>query len=156
MKIGEMAKLSGIAASRIRFYEAQGLLEPAQRQANGYREYDPDTLTRLEIISRAQSAGFSLEEIRGILPPDLNAWPHDALVQALRNKVEEIEQLERRLAQTKTQLLALAGEIENRVEGEDCADAAKRVLGKMRQDGRVQRSAQGSAKRPARAASMRK
>jgi DNA-binding transcriptional MerR regulator len=143
MKIGEMAKRSGIAASRIRFYEAQGLLEPAQRQSNGYREYDPDTLTRLEIISRAQSAGFSLDEIRAILPPDLNAWPHDALIQALRDKAEEIEQLERRLAQTKTQLLALAGEIENRVEGEDCADAAKRVLGTMRQDGRVQGAVKG-------------
>ena len=51
MKIGELARLSGVAASRIRFYEASGLLQPAQRQANGYREYAPDTLTRLEIIA---------------------------------------------------------------------------------------------------------
>ena len=64
MKIGELAEQSGVAASRIRFYEASGLLQPAQRQANGYREYTPDTLTRLEIILCAQGAGFSLEEIR--------------------------------------------------------------------------------------------
>jgi DNA-binding transcriptional MerR regulator len=152
MKIGELAKLSGVAASRIRFYEAQGLLEPAQRQANGYREYDPEALTRLEIIGRAQGAGFSLDEIRAILPPDLNAWPHDALIQALRDKVGEIEQLERQLAQTKVHLLALVDEIGNRVEGEDCADAAKRVLGKMKREERAQRP----AKRPARAATVRK
>ncbi|WP_027794840.1 MerR family transcriptional regulator [Paraburkholderia acidipaludis] len=132
MKIGELARLSGIAASRIRFYEAQGLLQPAQRQANGYREYGAETVTRLEIIDRAQSAGFSLDEIRAILPPDMNAWPHEALIEALRSKVGEIERLERRLAETKQHLVALAGDIESRVEGEDCAGAARRVLEKMR------------------------
>jgi DNA-binding transcriptional MerR regulator len=58
MKIGELARLSGFTASRIRFYEAHGLLQPAQRQANGYREYGPETLIRLDIINRAQGAGF--------------------------------------------------------------------------------------------------
>lgn len=28
MKIGELARMSGVAASRIRFYEANGLLQP--------------------------------------------------------------------------------------------------------------------------------
>ena len=80
MKIGELARLSGVAASRIRFYEASGLLQPAQRQANGYREYAPETLTRLEIILRAQNAGFSLDEIRAILPTHLNDWPREKLI----------------------------------------------------------------------------
>jgi DNA-binding transcriptional MerR regulator len=131
MKIGELARLSGIAASRIRFYEAQGLLQPAQRQSNGYREYGQETVTRLEIIDRAQSAGFSLDEIRAILPPDMNTWPHDTLIEALRNKVDEIERLERQLAGTRQHLVALIGEIESRVEGEDCAGAARRVLDKL-------------------------
>ena len=38
MKIGELPRLTGLAASRIRFYEDAGLLV-AQRQANGYRDY---------------------------------------------------------------------------------------------------------------------
>ncbi|MGC9582281.1 UNVERIFIED_CONTAM: MerR family DNA-binding transcriptional regulator, partial [Salmonella enterica subsp. enterica serovar Typhimurium] len=50
MKIGELARLSGVAASRIRFYEASGLLQPAERQSNGYREYAPESVTRLQII----------------------------------------------------------------------------------------------------------
>ncbi|WP_316154961.1 MerR family transcriptional regulator [Cupriavidus sp. BIC8F] len=135
MKIGELARLSGIAASRIRFYEASGLLEPAQRQANGYREYAPETLTRLEIIMCAQGSGFSLEEIRAILPPDLDKWPHDQLLQALRRKVDEIELLEQRLAQSKHRLVALIDEINGTREGEDCEGKARRVLERLNQNG---------------------
>ncbi len=135
MKIGELAQLSGVAASRIRFYEASGLLQPAQRHTNGYREYAPETLTRLEIILCAQGAGFSLEEIRAILPPDLHAWPHAELLDALRRKIGEIELLQQRLAQSKHQLLALANEIEHRDESEACTDRAKRLLGKVQQEG---------------------
>lgn len=44
MKIGELAKRSGLAASRIRFYEKIGLLKTVKRSANGYRSYPPETL----------------------------------------------------------------------------------------------------------------
>ncbi len=134
MKIGELAQQSGVAASRIRFYEASGLLQPAQRQANGYREYAPDTLKRLEIILCAQAAGFSLDEIRTLLPPKLDNWRHEDLLAALRRKIAEIELLEQRLAQNKQQLLALVYEIEHKDEGEDCADRAKRLLNKVHKE----------------------
>ncbi|MBR7963032.1 MerR family transcriptional regulator [Burkholderia latens] len=131
MKIGELARASGIAASRIRFYEASGLLEPARRQANGYREYGPEALTRLAIIDHAQRAGFALDEIRAVLPPDLGAWPRDELLAALRHKVDEIALLEQRLAQNRRRLEVLIDEIANKPAGEDCAGAAQRMLGKL-------------------------
>jgi DNA-binding transcriptional MerR regulator len=131
MKIGELARASGIAASRIRFYEASGLLEPARRQANGYREYGPEALTRLAIIDRAQRAGFALDEIRALLPPDLGAWPHDELLHALRHKVDEIALLEQRLAQNRRSLETLIDEIANKPASEDCAGAAQRMLEKL-------------------------
>ncbi|AOK08552.1 MerR family transcriptional regulator [Burkholderia sp. AU28942] len=131
MKIGELARASGIAASRIRFYEASGLLEPARRQANGYREYGPEALMRLAIIDRAQRAGFALDEIRAVLPPDLGAWPRDELLAALRHKVDEIALLEQRLAQNRRRLEVLIDEIANKPAGEDCAGAAQRMLGKL-------------------------
>ncbi len=62
MQIGELAKRSGLTASRIRFYEEQGLLY-ATRQANGYRTYSPDALVTLQIIVPVQQAGFALEDI---------------------------------------------------------------------------------------------
>lgn len=151
MKIGELARMSGVAASRIRFYEANGPLQPAQRQANGYREYAPQTLTRLEIILRAQDTGFSLEEIRALLPPDQGNWPHDELLQALRRKVSEIALLEQRLAQNKRYLVALIKEMEASAAGEDCAGRAKRVLERMHQEAR--RAPTGE--RPARLAKKR-
>ncbi|EPA93921.1 HTH-type transcriptional regulator CueR [compost metagenome] len=43
MRIGELAKISGLAPSRIRFYEASGLIKSVARKANGYRDYAPDT-----------------------------------------------------------------------------------------------------------------
>ncbi|MBV8665627.1 MAG: MerR family transcriptional regulator [Burkholderiaceae bacterium] len=132
MKIGQLAELTGIAASRIRFYETSGLLQPAQRQANGYREYAPETLTRLEIILCMQGAGFSLDEIRAILPPDLNKWPHGALVQALRGKIAEIELVEQKLKQSKRDLLTLLDEI-GETPDSNCEGKAKRVLDKMHQ-----------------------
>ena len=131
MKIGELARASGIAASRIRFYEASGLLEPARRQANGYREYGPQALTRLAIIDRAQRSGFTLDEIRAVLPPDFSAWPRDELLLALRHKVDEIALLEQRLAQNRRHLEALIHEIANKPAGEDCASAAQCMLDKL-------------------------
>ncbi|MFJ2991325.1 MerR family transcriptional regulator [Pandoraea sp. NPDC087047] len=147
MKIGELAQASGVAASRIRFYETQGLLPNAQRQANGYREYDDDALTRLNLIRRAQNAGFSLDEIRAILPPDLNEWPHDTLLDALRRKVHEIETLARSLAASKRNLTLLIDAIEHRKEGEDCQVAAQRVLSSVRHSDDVPDAAPGVSRR---------
>ena len=39
MKIGELARRSGLTPSRIRFYERIGLLKTVDRQSNGYRTY---------------------------------------------------------------------------------------------------------------------
>ncbi|WP_017403647.1 MULTISPECIES: MerR family transcriptional regulator, partial [Brucella] len=98
MKIGELAKRSGLAASRIRFYESIGLLKTVDRRSNGYRTYPEEAVLVLHLIATAQKAGFSLDEIRTLLPPDLDNWEHDALIEVLRRKVADIEALEARLA----------------------------------------------------------
>lgn len=64
MKISELAKKSGVPPSTIRFYEEQGLLEPAGRRQNGYRYYTDSALRQLHIVRVCQSLGFSLETIR--------------------------------------------------------------------------------------------
>jgi DNA-binding transcriptional MerR regulator len=45
MRIGELAKRSGLTASRIRFYEAKGLVS-VTRRTNGYRAYSAEALVR--------------------------------------------------------------------------------------------------------------
>ena len=128
MRIGELARRSGLSTSRIRFYEAKGLLNVASRKANGYREYPADALMILGIIIGAQRTGFSLDEIRQILPADLSNWRRGELMGALRRKVADIEQMEKRLSQSKKQLCALIRKIEGNQGGMGCADNARRLL----------------------------
>lgn len=131
MNIGELAKRTGLTHSRIRFYERTGLLRAAERRPNGYRTYPPETVLMLELITTAQKAGFSLDEIRTLLPPDLEHWEHDALIDALRRKVADIDALETRLAQSKAQLVALIQDIEAKPGDMDCGTNARRVLSRV-------------------------
>ncbi len=142
MKIGELAGRTGLAPSRIRFYEGIGLLK-VERRPNGYRTYPSQAVLVLDLIATAQQAGFSLDEIRGLLPPDLEDWKHGSLVEALRSKVQDIEALEARLAQSKAHLVGLLAEIEAKPGEMDCATNARRVLSRIR-SGEVERPALGA------------
>src|SRR5260370_18157002 len=128
MRIGELASRSGLSTSRIRFYEAAGLLNVVSRKANGYREYPADAFMILGIIIGAKRTGFSLDEIRQILPADLSNWRRGELMGALRRKIADIEQMEKRLGQSKRQLYALIRKIEGKSDGLGCAENTKRLL----------------------------
>ncbi len=131
MKIGELAQRTGLAPSRIRFYERIGLLKVVERQANGYRRYPADAVLVLKLITAGQRAGFSLDELRALLPGDLAQWDHGALLDTLRRKVQDIETLQAQLAQSKAQLVELMAQIEARPRDMDCAANARRVLSEM-------------------------
>ncbi|NHN86265.1 MerR family transcriptional regulator [Acetobacter musti] len=128
MRIGELAQKSGLTTSRIRFYERIGLLKAVDRRLNGYRTYSSQAVTILGLITTAQRAGFTLDEIRALLPSDLTHWDHAALTGALTRKVADIEALQVRLGQSKAQLLRLIEDIQARPEDMDCAANARRVL----------------------------
>lgn len=132
MKIGELAKRSGLAPSRIRFYESSGLIA-AQRQANGYRDYPEQVVQTLDIVASAQQAGFSLEEIRSMLPDaGQRGWSHESLLASLQRKVGEIETMQERLAQNRMKLLAVIDSLNNRPEGVACTENAEQVLAQIR------------------------
>jgi DNA-binding transcriptional MerR regulator len=128
MRIGELARRSGLSASRIRFYEAKRLLTAVSRKSNGYREYPADAVLVLGVIVGAQRTGFALDEIKQLLPADLGNWRQGELLSALRRKAADIEQMEKRLGQSKRQLLALIRKIERKPDGIDCTDNTKRLL----------------------------
>lgn len=67
MLIGEVARQAGVKPQTVRYYEAFGLLSPVVRSASGYRSYDSKTLEELGFIRKAQSLGFSLDDVRQIL-----------------------------------------------------------------------------------------
>jgi MerR family redox-sensitive transcriptional activator SoxR len=66
LTIGEVARRSGFAASAIRYYETQGLLE-AGRTSGGQRTFERGVLRRLAFIRAAGNVGLTLEEIRAEL-----------------------------------------------------------------------------------------
>lgn len=134
MRIGELSKITGLAPSRIRFYEASGLIRTVGRRANGYRDYTDDAVWVLEMITSAQAAGFSLEEIRQLLPVNASGWQHGELLDGLKRKVEEIDLLQQRLARNKEQLLLVIDGIESKPEGMPCVDNTQRVLDRLRED----------------------
>lgn len=65
--IGQLAKSAGVKTDTVRFYERSGLIARPERTAAGYRVYDEAALKRLRFIKKAQSLGFSLEEIKRIV-----------------------------------------------------------------------------------------
>ncbi|MGH8383937.1 MAG: MerR family transcriptional regulator [Pseudomonas sp.] len=136
MKIGELAQMSGLSASRIRFYEAQGLIRQVERQANGYRRYPSQVLQTLQIIQCAQHAGFSLEELKQLLPDaETGAFNHEELVVSLQRKIEQIEAMQMHLAQSKAHLLELIDNVQARPEGMTCEANAERVLASLKPQG---------------------
>jgi DNA-binding transcriptional MerR regulator len=128
MKIGELAKRSGLTASQIRFYEAQGLLNAASRQANGYREYPAEALVVLGIITGAKQAGFSLKEIQQVLPADFSDCKHDVLIDVLQTKIADIEAMEQQLRQSKSRLQAVIQDLRDRPDGINCSENTERLL----------------------------
>ncbi|GJH37653.1 MerR family transcriptional regulator [Paraburkholderia hospita] len=137
MRIGELAERSGLTASRIRFYEASGLISAVQRTANGYRDYPPEVASTLAIIDSAQRAGFSLDQIRHLLPVNKGTWNHGELVDTLRRKVADIEAMQKRLKQNRASLLIAIDSIEKRPMDLNCTERAKWVMGKLAENGVV-------------------
>ena len=91
MLIGELATASGLTREALRFYEQQGLIR-AQRLANGYRDYAPETLMLVNYIRTAQQLGFTLAEIGHKLPEIWEqAEPGPAIAQVLGEKLSEID-----------------------------------------------------------------
>jgi MerR family Zn(II)-responsive transcriptional regulator of zntA len=67
VRIGELAAKVGITTKTLRFYEEAGLLPPPDRAANGYRDYGPEVLPRLDFIRRGRAAGLTLTQIREVI-----------------------------------------------------------------------------------------
>lgn len=93
--IGELSRRTGVHAHQLRYYEAQGLLEPS-RGANGYREYTSDAVLTVTQIKKLLEAGLSTREIGFMLPcatgaaPDLEPCPE--LLATLRGRLHGLDE----------------------------------------------------------------
>ena len=67
MNISEAARRSGLTSKTIRYYEDIGLIAPARRGDNGYRQYEAAAVDELHFLARAREVGFDLDECRQLL-----------------------------------------------------------------------------------------
>jgi DNA-binding transcriptional MerR regulator len=122
MLIGELAASAGLSAKAIRFYEEAGLMPAPPRTTGGYRDYPPGAASRLAFIRQAQTAGFSLAEIRGILRVrdggHAPCWHVTGLIS------EHLAQVDERIAELTRTRAALA-RLRDRAAVTDPADCAE-------------------------------
>jgi MerR family redox-sensitive transcriptional activator SoxR len=91
MTIGELASLSNLKPSAIRFYEKTGLL-PAPARRNGRRVYSTESADRLFLVCFAKDTGFSLPEIKLLLhgfPPSMPVG--DRWRKLATSKIQQLE-----------------------------------------------------------------
>ena len=125
MKIGELAKQSGVAAHTIRFYEQEGLLPKAKRTSAGYRTYDKNALKRVAGIQCAKHLGFSLEQIRLSFSEQtvLSEQNKQLILSQLDDKLHEINALFTKLSLQRTQVEALKADLAKTWQQGECLEA---------------------------------
>ena len=93
MQIGEASKRSGLEASAIRFYEAEGVVPAPARTPAGYRDYGGPDVEILEFVARLRRLELPLDDVREIV--DLRVGgraPCRAVRAAIDRESEAIDQ----------------------------------------------------------------
>lgn len=109
LRIGELARRTGVTRSAIRFYERRGLL-PEPERVGGQRRYADATVRRLRVIRIAKRVGLSLEEIGALLAAgDRGAPAHEGLRALASRKLPEVERAIERAEGMRGWLLAALG-----------------------------------------------
>ena len=72
MRINEVAKLTGVSARTLQYYDEIGLLVP-EKLNNGYRDYSDENLDKLQKILFYRFLKFKLNEIKELLDGDIDS-----------------------------------------------------------------------------------
>jgi DNA-binding transcriptional MerR regulator len=112
MHIGKISELTGASRKAIRHYEAIGLL-PAPERVGKYRVYTDMDVVLITIIKRAQSVGFSLAQLSGLISYKAkhNQFPLAIALDLIRQKRDELSREQARLQKLNEDLNALQDEL---------------------------------------------
>jgi Cu(I)-responsive transcriptional regulator len=100
MKIGDIAKRTGLKIETVRFYESEGLIDPPLRSGGNYRLYDKSHLDRLSFVKRSRDLGFTLDQVRDLLR--LADDPRGSCAEVDAMAVQQIAEIDRKLADLQT------------------------------------------------------
>lgn len=92
MNISEAAARAGLPTKTIRYYEEIGLVAPARRRDNGYRDYGERDVHMLRFLSRARGLGFSVADCRALVALYADTSRKSAEVKKIAlNRVSDID-----------------------------------------------------------------
>ena len=108
LKIGEVARRSGLTVKTIRFYCDQGLIRPSGRSEGGYRLFGAEVFTELALIRTLKGMEIPLQDVQGILESRRSGLcTCTALQSRIRAKAGEIGQKIEALHSLQTELLTM-------------------------------------------------
>jgi len=87
LKVGELARHTGLTVRTLHHYDAIGLLAPSARSEAGYRLYNAADIARLHAIQALRLLGLPLAEIGAVLGAE-----NDALPDILRRQMASLDQ----------------------------------------------------------------
>jgi DNA-binding transcriptional MerR regulator len=112
----QVAEAAGVSADTIRHYERQGLIPRAARTRAGYRRYPPETVTRVAIVRRALSIGFSLRDLAAVFRErDRGAAPCRRVRNTVAQRLARVDEEIQTLVKLKTALGSLLEEWDARL-----------------------------------------
>ncbi len=121
MRIGELAKRSGVAVETIRFYEKEGLLTQARRTENNYRTYTQEHLRELNFIHHCRTLDMPLSDVKTLLACDATDTEQATHVHELiAHHVRLVDERIAKLKALKAHLMELAARCSGSHEGKPC------------------------------------
>ena len=105
MRIGAVARASGVSVDTVRFYERVGVLSKPERTESGYRVYGPSTVERIRLTRELQAIGFTLTDVvdalaahdAGGAPCESERWRLDAVLARVDARLAELTALRGRI-----------------------------------------------------------
>ncbi len=117
--IGTLARSAGVGVETVRYYQRRGLLPESTDRKGAFRVYGETELARLRFIRRAQTLGFSLDEIADLLALDHESDRENARALA-RSKITSVEERIRQLEEVRSALQELVNCCEHTASPAPC------------------------------------
>ena len=95
LKVGALARRTGLTVRALHHYEEVGLLVPAGRTPSGHRYYGTAEVRRLHQITSLRQLGFSLQEVAEVLDDPSHTFEAtlERHIQGLRSRIREEQEL---------------------------------------------------------------
>ncbi len=90
--IGELANKSGFSRDTLRYYEKLGMIVPNRTKDGNYRDYDSDILSIVRFIKRTKELGFTLVEIKAMIPSQNQPYTCATVFKNIQSKVNRINE----------------------------------------------------------------